>query len=417
MAGDGHWASEESGAYYTISNKLKDDILEICILLGYSASVYTRQRDNRNGLSYEVRFTKRNTTEVNSGNHLYDVDTTNSKVNVDRFDYSGYVYCLTVPETETFFVRQNGYVWVSGNTWVKKMFVDPEVPGKAFWATDVDTGEVLTYPQGHEKEGQPLFKRRFIPARLKDNPYLAKDGVYETALLSLPEDQRRKLLEGDWSVNEGAAFKEFNPKIHIVEPFEIPESWARFRAADFGYSSNSAVLWFAIDPSTECLVVYRELYVRKFTGIDLAKKILYEERDERVNYGVLDSSVWHQRGNFGPSIAEEMIANGCRWRPSDRGSGSRISGKNRLHELLKVDEYSGVPGIVFFNTCRQVIADLPMIPSDPDGGDDIDVRYKSDHTYDALRYGIMSRPKSRSNLDWGTQPISRFHPADSVFGY
>lgn len=306
-----------------------------------------------------------------------------------------------------------------GHQWVKKMFIDPAPENTAFWATDIETGEPLVYPDNHEdpeKAGKPLFRRRFIPSKLKDNPYLYDDGAYERSLQGLPEAQRRKLLEGDWSVTEGAAFPEFNPKYHVIEPFPIPTDWVRFRSCDYGYSSYAAVLWFAINPSNDQLVVYRELYVSKKTGVELAHMVLNLQGGEHVKYGMLDSSVWHQRGHFGPSIAEEMIANGCTWRPSDRGQGSRTAGKNRLHELLKVNEFDE-PGIVFFNTCRQLIADLPTIPGDPDGNDDIDDRFKSDHTYDALRYGIMSRPRSGPGLDWGKSTLNSYTPADRRFGY
>lgn len=299
-----------------------------------------------------------------------------------------------------------------GHQWVKKMFVDPALPGEAFWAIDIESNEILTYPKGHAREGEPLFKRRFIPAKLSDNPYLHKDGTYEASLLGLPEDQRRKLLDGDWTVMEGAAFPEFNPRIHVIEPFEVPSNWRRFRACDFGYSSHSCVLWFAINPSTEQLVVYRELYVSKKTGKELAQMINRIEASDRVSYGILDSSVWRKTGQFGPSVADEMIAEGCKWRPADRAAGSRSAGKNRLHELLKVDPMFEVPGIVFFNNCRQIISDLPMLPQDPNGEDDIDDRYRSDHSYDALRYGIMSRPRSYREF---TGDIYR--PADKRFGY
>lgn len=300
-----------------------------------------------------------------------------------------------------------------GHQWVKKMFVDPAIPGTPFWAVDMDTGDILLDPDTDE----PLLKRRFIPANLKDNPYLADDGIYRRTLLALPEDQRRKLLDGDWSVVEGAAFPEFNPKIHVQKKFDIPHNWRCFRSGDFGYSSFSAVLWFAIDPTFETLIVYRELYVSKKTGRELAKLVLSIEAEENISYGILDSSVWHQRGHYGPSIAEEMIQEGCRWRPADRTQGSRVAGKNRLHELLRVNEHTGKPGLIIFENCRQLLADLPMIPSDPNGGDDIDDRYASDHTYDALRYGIMSRPRSQSPLDWGNKSSYQYQPADSVFGY
>jgi hypothetical protein len=306
----------------------------------------------------------------------------------------------------------------SGHGWVKRMFIDPAPANTKFVAKDLDSGEDLVFPEGHEKAGEPLFYRRFIPASLKDNPYLMEGGQYEANLLSLPEMQRRQLLEGDWAVADGAAFPEFRQSVHVVEPFDIPPDWRRFRSCDFGYSSYSAVHWFAIDPNYDTLVCYRELYLSKHTGRDLAKAVLEAEGSERIDYGILDSSCWHNRGQIGPSIAEEMISMGCRWRPSDRTNGARIAGKNRLHEVLKVDQDTGQAGIVFFNTCRQIIADLPIIPSDPRGSDDIDPRYASDHAYDSVRYAVMSRPRARSPFDWGQGiPQQRWQPADAIFGY
>lgn len=306
----------------------------------------------------------------------------------------------------------------SGHGWVKRTFIDPAPANSKFIAKDIETGEDMVYPDGHEKAGEPLFYRRFIPASLKDNPYLMEGGQYEANLLSLPEMQRRQLLEGDWAVADGAAFSEFRSKVHVIEPYEIPTDWRRFRSCDYGYSSYSAVHWFAIDPSYNTLVCYRELYLSKHTGRDLAKAVMEAEGAERIDYGVLDSSCWHQRGQLGPSIAEEMISQGCRWRPSDRTNGARVAGKNRLHEVLKIDEDTGIPGIQFFNTCRQIIADLPVIPADPRGSDDIDPRYASDHAYDSVRYAVMSRPKAYSPFDWGNGvPQQSWRPADATFGY
>jgi len=304
-----------------------------------------------------------------------------------------------------------------GHQWVKKMFIDPAPPNHKFVAKDPESGEDLVYPETHDKAGEPLFFRRFIPASLYDNPYLTDDGSYEANLLSLPENQRRQLLEGDWAIADGAAFPEFRQAVHVCEPFHIPDDWRRFRSCDYGYSSHSAVHWFAIDPSYETLYCYRELYVSKHTGRDLAKAILSAEQGDKIQYGILDSSCWHNRGQIGPSIAEEMIAEGCRWRPSDRSAGARIAGKNRFHELLKVNEDTELPGIIFFNHCRQIISDLPVIPSDPKGTDDIDPRYASDHAYDSVRYGIMSRPRAFSPFDFSDKPINKWQPSDSVFGY
>ena len=324
----------------------------------------------------------------------------------------------TTDPTLPIYIRATTNPGGSGHGWVKKMFIDPAPANTKFVAQDLDTGEDLVYPEGHEKEGEPLFYRRFIPASLKDNPYLMEGGQYEANLLSLPEMQRRQLLEGDWAVADGAAFSEFRTSVHVIEPYEIPSDWVRFRSCDYGYSSYSAVHWFAIDPSYGTLINYRELYLSKHTGRDLAKAVMEAEGSERMQYGVLDSSCWHNRGQIGPSIAEEMISMGCRWRPSDRTNGARVAGKNRFHEVLKIDEDTGLSGIQFFNTCRQIIADLPVIPSDPRGSDDIDPRYASDHAYDSVRYAVMSRPKAFSPFDMGSGvPQQVWKPSDATFGY
>ena len=304
-----------------------------------------------------------------------------------------------------------------GHGWVKKMFIDPAPYGKTFDATDIETGEVLKYPAGHSKAGQSLFKRKFIPARLSDNPYLSREGDYEAMLLSLPEQQRKQLLEGDWDIKEGAAFTEFNRDIHVVEPFNIPTNWVKFRACDYGYGSYSAVLWFAVSPS-EQLIVYRELYVSKVLATDLADMINeLEAADGGMRYGVLDSSLWHKRGDTGPSLAEQMIMRGCRFRPSDRSKGSRVSGKNEIHRRLQVDEYTEEPRIVFFNSCTNTVSQLPSIPLDKKNPEDVDTRAE-DHLYDALRYGIMSRPRfSIFDYDPHGTPTRSMPVADSTFGY
>ena len=304
-----------------------------------------------------------------------------------------------------------------GHHWVKKMFIDPAPYGKNFDATDIETGNALRYPAGHAKAGTALFKRRFIPARLSDNPYLAEQGDYEAMLLSLPEQQRRQLLDGDWDIKEGAAFTEFDRNIHIVEPYRIPNNWVKFRACDYGYGSMSGVLWFAVSPA-EQLIVYRELYVGKVLAADLADRIIELEADDGgMRYGVLDSSLWHKRGDTGPSLAEQMIMRGCRWRPSDRSKGSRVSGKNEIHRRLQVDEFTEEPRLVFFNNCTNIASQLPALPIDKKNPEDIDT-HSEDHLYDALRYGIMSRPRfSIFDYDPHGTPTRSMPVADATFGY
>ena len=159
-----------------------------------------------------------------------------------------------------------------GHHWVKKTFIDPAPYNRAFDATDTETGEFLRYPAGHEKAG-----RHYLNGDLSQQDYLTiliwQSRVTTKPMLSMPEQQRRQLLEGDWDIKEGAAFTEFDRNIHVIEPFDIPNNWVKFRACDYGYGSKSGVIWFAVAPN-EQLVVYRELYVSKVLATDLADMIL-----------------------------------------------------------------------------------------------------------------------------------------------
>ena len=321
----------------------------------------------------------------------------------------------TDPELQPYMsMRCTGNPGGVGGWWIKKMYVDTSDANIAFPATDIETGKTLLWPDGHAKARQPLFYRKFIPARLTDNPYLMQDGRYEAMLRSLPEVERKRLLEGDWDVAEGAAFPEFSKERHVVEPFEMPTNWPRIRAADYGYASPSCVLWGAIDWDNN-IWLYKELYVKQHTAEQLADKILeLEELAPQPHYSVLDSSCWNKTG-FGPSIAETMMRLGVRWTPSDR---NRLQGKMELHRRLADNPLTEKPRIRIFNTCTNTIRQLAGIPLSKSNSEDVDTKAE-DHAYDALRYMVMTRISGHASIHKSLQAIKdqTYKPMNTTFGY
>ena len=301
-----------------------------------------------------------------------------------------------------------------GGWWVKKMYIEGTPENKAFPAFDIDTRKTFVWPSGHEKAGQPLFFRKFVPARLTDNPHLMADGQYEAMLRSLPDVERKRLLEGDWDVAEGAAFPEFSRTKHVVEPFDLPTNWPRIRAADYGYSAPSCVLWGAIDWDNN-IWVYRELYAKHLTAEQLADRILEAEQiDPLPHYTVLDSSCWNKTG-FGPSIAEVMMRQGVRWTPSDR---NRIQGKMEIHRRLADDPYTKEPRVRFFSTCQNIVKQVAGIPLSKTNSEDVDTKAE-DHAYDALRYMMMTRISGYASIHKQLGAIKNHvhRVQDEVFGY
>ena len=283
-----------------------------------------------------------------------------------------------------------------GAHWVKKRYIDPCSPDESF-------------------EGMDGLTRKFIPARLEDNPYLATDGRYEQMLKALPPTQRKQLLEGNWDVNEGAAFTEFNLDDHVIPPFQIPVNWERAKGIDYGYASESACIWATLDPSDGTLIVYRELYQKGLTGEDLGRRITEMELPDPFSVaGVLDTAAWNRTGTTGPTVGESLVRQGHKLRRADK---NRIQGKIQIHEYLRL-QGSGRPKLQIFNNCPNLIRELQGIPLDKSNPEDVDTKAQ-DHAYDALRYLIMSRPRVNDPLSQlrDLRIQQAYTPSDNVFGY
>jgi hypothetical protein len=303
--------------------------------------------------------------------------------------------------------RATGNPGNRGSRWVKELFIDPAEPNTRFT-------EKVEYELGGRTLSTEIT-RKFIPASVWDNPYLTQDSSYIAMLASLPEVKRKQFLYGDWDVVEDGAFSEFNRSTHVVEPFEVPNGWTRIRAADFGFSSPSAILWGAVDYDDN-LWIYRELYVSKVTADQLGRMIReVESGDGKIYDAVLDSSCWARRGDRGPSIAEMLNAEGCRFRPSDRSPGSRIGGKIEVHKRLMVDEDTEKPRLRIFENCPNLIRQLSSLPLDKNNPEDVDTKAE-DHAYDALRYMVSSRP-TNIRTAFENMPKTTWRPSDNRFGY
>ncbi len=113
MTGDGMWMDRDRhyGRYYTSSKQLADDIQELAIKLGLSATVSHQDRTEGTGWAkhaeYRVNFTKTTLFQVNQ--HPDDPN--------DWFeDYAGMVYCCEVPGDGIILVRRNGKPIWCGNS-------------------------------------------------------------------------------------------------------------------------------------------------------------------------------------------------------------------------------------------------------------------------------------------------------------
>lgn len=267
-----------------------------------------------------------------------------------------------------------------GHAWVKRLFID------RLYAENENPDDYL-----------------FIPARIYDNKVLLDaDPNYIRQLEALPEELRRAHLDGDWDVHAGQYFREFSRDRHVIEPFEIPSWWRRFRSMDWGYNDPCCVLWHAVDGENR-VYTYRELYVRETRAGEVASMVLELSRGESISYTVASPDMWQKRGAVlsgaggfeGETLAELFTSSGLSLTPADN---SRVPGWNRVRDFLAVAP-DGRPNWLCFSDCRNLIRQLPALQFDQHNRED--AADGDDHAPEALRYALMSRPHA------GKQPIIR----------
>jgi phage terminase large subunit len=89
--------------------------------------------------------------------------------------------------------------------------------------------------------------------------WTADGAAYMARLQNLTGVRRKRLLEGVWAAAEGLVYDAWDPAVHLIDRFPIPDHWPRYRVIDFGFVNPFVCLWLAEDNDGR-LFVYRELY-------------------------------------------------------------------------------------------------------------------------------------------------------------
>ena len=287
-----------------------------------------------------------------------------------------------------------------GHGWVKQRFIDAAPPNTTHYvkSTVVDKDGV-----SHEVQRSRIF----IPSSVFDNQALLKnDPNYLANLALLPEAKKNALLYGDWNSYEGQVFVEWRNDqngyttkryTHVIEPFEIPATWRRYRTFDYGYSRPFAVQWWAVDYDGRAYL-YRQWYGctdtpntgLKMEPTEIAAEIRkYEQTFERSHqiYGVADPAIWDESRGKDGTIISMFEREGVFF---DKGKHDRLSGKMQCHYRMRFDK-TGRPMMYVFKTCKDFIRTIPNLIYDVKKVEDVDTACE-DHDYDAMRYFFMEVP-------------------------
>lgn len=256
-----------------------------------------------------------------------------------------------------------------GHAWVKRLFID-----KDFNASE--------RPEDY----------MFIKATVYDNfALMENDPDYVHMLEKLPDGLREAWLLGSWDVFAGQYFTEWEPDVHVVQPFPVPPSWRRYFAMDYGLDMLAAYV-IAVDPHGRAYVT-RELYESGLIISDAAEAVRELVGSDDIFQYFAPPDLWNRNRDTGRSVAEIFLENGI---PLTQTDNERINGWMDMHEYLRVstdEQGQRSAGLRIFSSCRNLIRCIPLLQFDEKKPNDVaGDPHELTHAPDAIRYFCAGRP-------------------------
>lgn len=241
---------------------------------------------------------------------------------------------------------------------------------------------------------------KLLESRHRDNPTLFNQKTGEiteqgtrtmTALNNLTGVRKKRGKDGLWVAAEGQVY-DFDPAVHVINPFAIPGDWNRIRVIDFGYRNPFVCLWLAEDDDGR-LYLYREIYMTGRTVKVHSEQIKALSANEHYLATVTDHDAEDRA-----TLAENGI--------KTIGAKKDLTvGIEKVQERLKV-QADGKPRLFVFRGAlieedATLKADYKPTSTEKEfagyvypqtksaRADDERPVKMSDHGMDALRYGVM----------------------------
>lgn len=306
-----------------------------------------------------------------------------------------------------------------GHNWVKAAFIDGAPPMAITKMPDAEGGKL----------------RQYIPAKLSDNPSMEEsDPGYAASLEGLGNPALVKAMrDGDWNIVAGGMFDDvWDQKVHVIPRFDIPASWRIDRSFDWGSSRPFSVGWWAESDGTEATMAdgTKRTFPRgtlfrigewygstgkaneglKMSDSGIADGIVLRQVDmgiaNRVRPGPADSSIFDETNGDSPAKIQERHK--VRWEKADKSPGSRKRGWQLLRGRLLASRAARMeePGIFVFDTCRQFIRTVPVLPRSERDPDDVDTEAE-DHVADETRYRILEAKPGAMTIRLGQATSTR----------
>ncbi len=226
-----------------------------------------------------------------------------------------------------------------------------------------------------------------------DNPFLNEDEIKNLSS-SLSQEELESRRYGKFMQNGGLVYPEFDPNIHVIEPFDVPLDWQDNIAIDPGLKNPLSAHWYAVDFDGNVYVVAEHFQA----GVDVSthanrikeicKKLHWKTASNGMISALIDSAAEQRTLASSSSVVDLFYREGILVNP--KVNKDLFSGISVVKRYLK--DANGDAHLFIFKNCVNLISELKSYWW---GKEDAPIK-KDDHCLDELRYYLMDKEKSLS---------------------
>ena len=222
-----------------------------------------------------------------------------------------------------------------------------------------------------------------------DNPFLNKAEL-DKYTRSFSESELNARRYGLFESFGGIVYNEFDPNIHIVDPFNIPKEWQDNISIDPGLHNPLSAHWYAVDFDGNVYVVAehyesnRDILYHSSKIKEISNRLGWKRASNGMISALIDSAATQKTLASEKSVADLFYENGIL--VNTKVNKDLYSGINRVKSYLK--DANGRAKLFIFKNCHNLIREIKGYFW---GNDDVPIK-KDDHSLDELRYYIMNRP-------------------------
>ena len=246
----------------------------------------------------------------------------------------------------------------------------------------------------------------------EDNPFISKE---EIALLSqtMSEEELESRKFGKFSFFGGLVYPEFDERVHIIEPFDIPFEWQDTISIDPGLNNPLSAHFYAVDFDGNVYVVAEHFEAKKDVAYHaskikaIAQKLNWHHASNGMLSALIDSAATQRTLASQKSVVDLFYDNQILVNP--KVNKDMFSGISTVKRFLKDGE--GKAHLFIFKNCVNLIQEFKTYFW---GDEDLPIK-KDDHALDELRYYLMSHPsahmpqKTKTDIQLDKERLIRKH--------